>query len=202
MHIVPLAAVTFPLGNTTGANGDQLASRYSTQWMPLDVGLGAKLSDTLYLGGYLNFTVGFAGDDPEVEQQCVDDDSDLNNEVECSSDSVRAGLELRYTFEPAERTTGWVGYGLGWTTASQKISDNVGYSERVTVTGVELGRLSAGFDWRATKGFGMGPLVMASVGRYLSTQTQIGADVTDERSIEDQAMHVWLTLALRLVIFP
>lgn len=201
MHLVPLTGLMFPFGSATGAQGDSLGARYAWQWMPLDVGLGAKITDEIYIGAYLNFGVGLEGRDLAVEARC-DSGIDAVDDVSCSATSVRLGLEARYTFTPADSMSGWLGYGFGFTSGSQTISDVGHYSETSTASGLELARLTGGLDFRFKRGFGLGPYAMASIGRYLHQNTEIRNVETFSGSIDEQAVHLWLGLGLRLVFFP
>jgi hypothetical protein len=201
MHFVPLTAVAFPLGSATGASRDSLSGRYSWHWIPLEVGLGAKVVDHLYVGTYFNFGVGWEGNDPDTEAHCEAGD-DLEDDVSCSSVSGRGGIELRYTFTPAEGASAWAGYGIGGTFASQTISDEGRYREVTTASGLELARLSGGIDFRVKSGFGLGPFVVLSVGRFLHQRTELRNAVAYSGSIDDTAFHAWLSLGLRMVVFP
>jgi len=201
MHFVPLTGVLFPFGGATSGRGDSLSSRYGWQWMPLELGLGAKLIDSLYLGGYLNVGVGWEGSDLRTEAHC-EAGNDAVDDVSCSAVSTRLGLELRYSFTPAESMNGWIGYGIGMTTGSQTISDAGRYSETSTAQGIELGRLTGGLDFRASSGFGLGPFALVSLGRYMHQKTEINGVVTSSGSIDNPALHAWVSLGLRMVIFP
>ena len=67
MHFVPLTAVSFPFGDATAGRGDALSARYGWQWMPFEVGLGAKIMDEIYVGAYLGFGVG----SPVLNMKCL-----------------------------------------------------------------------------------------------------------------------------------
>lgn len=201
MHFVPMTAVAFPFGSATGAPRDSLSGRYSWHWIPLELGLGAKLIDHLYVGAYFNFGVGWEGNDPDTERHC-EAGSDLEDDVSCSSVSARGGIEVRYTFTPADAMTGWVGYGIGGTVASQTISDEGRYREVSTASGIELARLTGGLDFRVKRGFGLGPYAMVSIGRFLHQTTEIRNEVVSSASVDDPSLHAWLCLGLRMVVFP
>jgi opacity protein-like surface antigen len=201
MHFVPLTAVSFPFGDASAARGDALSARYGWQWMPFEVGLGAKILDEIYLGAYLNFGVGSEGSDIKTEGRCEAGD-DVSDDVSCSALSVHAGIEARYTFTPADSMSGWVGYGIGFTSASQSISDAGRYDETSTAQGIDFARISGGLDFRLKRGFGMGPFAIVSVGRYTHERTTIRNVVTFSGDIDDPATHAWISLGLRLVIFP
>ncbi len=200
MHFVPATAVLFPVGAASNAAGDSLSARYAWQWMPLEVGLGAKVIDALYLGGYLNFAYGLEGSDLHTEARC-NQGNDVVDDVSCSATSVRLGVEARYTFTPAEHMSGWVGYGFGYTFGSQTISDAGRYSETSTAQGLELARLTGGLDFRVKRGFGLGPFALVSIGRYTRERTTINT-VVSSSEITDPAVHAWLSIGLRMVVFP
>lgn len=201
MHFVPMTAVAFPFGSATGAPRDSLSGRYSWHWIPLELGLGAKLSEHVYLGAYFNLGVGWEGTDSATEARCESGD-DIEDDVSCSSASGRGGIEVRYTFTPAESATGWVGYGIGGTAASQTISDEGRYREVSTASGIEIARLTGGLDFRAKRGFGLGPYAMLSIGRFVSQKTEIKNVVSHSGSIADPTLHAWLGVGLRMVVFP
>ena len=46
--------------------GDRLGRRYAWQW-PLGLGLGGKVSDSVYIGGYLGLAFGAEGSDLDIE---------------------------------------------------------------------------------------------------------------------------------------
>ena len=201
MHFVPLTALLFPFGEASAGRGDTLGARYGWQWMPLEVGLGAKVIDQLYFGGYLNVGWGLEGGDLHTEAHC-EAGNDAIDDVSCSAVSVRLGLEVRYTFTPADSMSGWLGYGFGMTTGSQTISDAGRYSETSSAQGLELARLTGGLDFRLSRGFGLGPFAMVSFGRYTHQKTEINNVVTFSGSIDEPAVHAWGALGLRMVAFP
>jgi hypothetical protein len=201
MHVVPFVGIAFPLGDTTGAQNDSLSARYGWQWVPLQLGFGAKITQSLYLGAYLDTSLGYEGSDRATRQHCEAGDG-IEDDVSCSSSSAHIGVEARYTLNPDETFAGWIGYGIGYTAASQSISDAGRYEESSTVRGIEFARLSLGLDIRLSHGFGMGPYVGVSLGRYLNQETVINDYESSSDHIDDGAFHAWLTLAYRLVIFP
>jgi len=201
MHFVPLTGVAFPFGSASGAPRDLLSGRYGWHWVPLELGLGAKVIDRVYVGAYFNLGVGFEGSDTEVKAHCEAGD-DVEDDVSCSSVSGHGGVEVRYTFTPAEAFSGWVGYGIGATFASQTISDEGRYREETTASGIELARLSGGLDLRPKRGFGLGPYAIVSIGRFSHQRTEIQNQPTFSGKIDDPALHAWVCLGLRLVVFP
>lgn len=201
MYVTPVATVSFPMGDATAAKGDQLSARYAWQWVPLDIGLGAKVMEPLYVGAYINLGVGAEGSDSKTEGRCEAGDG-VEDDMSCSSVTWHAGFEAQYTFSPAQSMSGWLGYGAGITTGSQTISDAGRYSETSTARGYDYARVSGGLSFRLTKGFGLTPFAMVTIGQYTHTRTEIHNIVKFSGAISDTALHAWLTLGLRVVIFP
>ncbi|RYZ10284.1 MAG: hypothetical protein EOO73_01540 [Myxococcales bacterium] len=201
MHFVPLTAFSVPLGNASGARRDSLGGRYGWQWVPIELGLGAKVIEELYIGAYLSLGVGYEGSDSRTAARC-EAGNDFEDDVSCSSTTVHAGIEARYNFEPAESLNGWFGYGFGMTSGNESVSDSGRYRESTTARGLDVARLSGGLDFRAKRGFGLGPYAILSIGRYLHTRTEVREDVTFSGDIDRKSFHAWLSLGLRMVVFP
>ena len=190
--------VSIPGGRATGDPGDKLARRYAWQ-IPFAVDLGAKVTRSIFIGGYLQLGFGAEGSDARVEDLCDDDDRDFENDVSCSAVSVRLGLEAQYHFEPASTMNPWLGYGIGFEAGSQSLNDSTGYNEMNTASGITWAQLSGGLDFRNAVGFG--PYAELAFGRYMQTRTRV-EDTESTTSIDDRAWHVWATLGLRLVVRP
>ena len=201
MHLVPATAVSFPFGSASSGRVDALSARYSWQWVPFEIGLGVKVIDELYIGAYLNVGYGWEGSDVKTEAHC-EAGNDLVDDVSCSTATVHAGFEARYTFTPAERMSGWLGYGIGITSATQSISDAGRYDETSTVQGLEFARLSGGLDFRFARGFGMGPFTLVQLGRYTHEKTTIRNVTTFSGDIDNPTTHAWVSVGIRMVIFP
>lgn len=192
--------VMFPAGRASGEPGDTLAARYSWQ-VPFTFDLGYKPLPELYLGVYFGFSLGAEGNEPQIERWCIDNDNDLENDIACSSHTLRAGIGAQYHLAPDARWNPWIGYGIGFESASQSISDRyVGRSESTSVTGITFASLSAGADLRHVVGFG--PYGEVSVGRFNSTRTEINNIERFNGSIDDRALHYWLQIGIRMVIRP
>lgn len=190
----------FPIGDATSRPNDTLAGRYAWQ-VPIAVDLGMRFAQNFFVGGYLGIGFGSTGSDARLERACSDDDEDFENDIVCSAVTLRAGVEVQYSFRPDQRLNPWVGYGFGFEAASAKLSDNsLGYEETVTSTGLTYAQLSAGFDMRHSVGFG--PFLEAAVGSFNRVNTDSGNSLTTSRPIDDQALHAWLMLGVRLVVNP
>jgi hypothetical protein len=194
--------LALPVGLASGARGDALNERYASQFV-FETELGAKATDALFVGGYFGFGLGAEGRDERIESFCDDNNSDGENDIECSVVSLRLGVTARWSFSPGESINPWLAYGIGFESQSQSINDRVARRRETTIaSGLEFARLSGGLDWRPGKTFGMGPLLEASFGSFTKTSTEVNGEATFEGDVEDSAVHTWVTLALRGVFFP
>ena len=193
--------LSFPMGDVSGAPGDSLGARYAWQ-VPLVFDIGAKIMPSVFLGAYLGFGFGAEGSDPAVEGLCDDDDDNLENDVSCSAITVRFGFQAQYHFMPGEKMNGWVGYGAGWEAATQTISDRTqGYTESTTAHGFTYAALSGGLDFR-TRVVGAGPYAEVALGRFTRQTTEVDNIEVGKGDISDPAWHAWISLGLRMVLFP
>lgn len=201
MHYGMSAAI--PAGNATGAEGDDLSARYSWQFVLMDLGLGAKVTESIYVGGFLGIGLGVEGSDARVERACDDNDSNLENDIACSAASFHLGLEMRYGFAPGAKTNPWIGYGIGVGAAEQTIHDRVrGRREETWISGLEWARLSAGADIRLGRIAGLGPAVTMGLGHFDHTRTEVNGETVFDGPIEDKSVHAWITVGLRWVVLP
>jgi hypothetical protein len=194
--------VAAPFGKATGAANDRLARRYAWQ-VPFLVDLGAKVSESIYVGGYLGFGFGDEGNSRRVDAYCDDNDDDLENDVSCISYTARIGAQVQYSFQPGAAVNPWVGYGIGYELAETTINDRInGRSEKVSMGGLEIMKLSFGVDFRSSRVAGIGPFAEASLGRYSRTKTSINGQNTYNGEVDDPATHGWAMVGLRFVLFP
>jgi hypothetical protein len=116
---------------------------------------------------------------------------------------VRVGLEVRYYFSPEEDWDPWLGYGAGFETATAQLDDQRNlYREATTVYGFTLAKVSAGIDYRAGKTVGVGPFADVAVGTFTRTVTEVNDEIRFDGKIDDPAWHAWLTVGVRMVLFP
>lgn len=190
----PMPRRGFQLGIRTGvalpagklSENTAMAALASAQ-IPLFLDIGAKVSRYVFLGGYGSFALGGVSDRWD-RNTCRGHD--------CASRSAHLGAQIQIHFGSFERVNPWIGYGIGyewlWTSGAPE----------TTVHGPEYGRFMAGFDFRLSHDWGLGPFVDATIGRY----TRVTADDNNGRSktsdIDDTAVHSWVTVGLRLVLFP
>lgn len=184
--------VSGPLGKLTGEPDDSLSRSFRIQ-VPLTLDIGGKVSDHFFLGGYLGFGFGAAGSN--FDDVC---NTDL---VTCGAGSLRLGALIQYHFRPAARVNPWAGYGIGLE-ASAVVAQLPQGDASFGASGWDFGRLMGGVDFRLPTGFGVGPYAELAVGRYsnLHEESPGGRDQTFD--IPQKAVHAWLTLGVRIVLFP
>jgi hypothetical protein len=193
--------LAFPVGDATGAPGDTLAARYAWQ-VPLALEAGVKIGPNVFVGGYFSYAFGAEGSDPFVEALCDDNDDDLENDIDCDASTMRLGLEVQYHFAPGEKLNPWIGYGAGYETSDETITDSQhGYTEHAIASGFTLAKLDAGLDLRS-KVVGAGPYLEVAIGQFTSATTEIGSVETASGDIPDAAWHAWLAVGFRMVVFP
>ncbi len=190
----------FPVGDATGNRGDQLGRRYAWQ-VPFAIGLGGKITEAIYVGGYFGLAFGAEGSDLTTESACRDRDDNFQNDIACSALSLQLGLEGIYYFRPAERWSPWLGYGFGIEASQETIEDRVRkYREEQFSSGYTVAKLSVGVDRRSA--VGIGPFGEIAVGRFTHVRTDVNDAEVASGSISSQAFHAWITLGLRLVVAP
>jgi hypothetical protein len=156
--------------------------------VPIIVDVGGKVIPHLFIGGY--FGLGFGGTAGAVHDSCKAANED------CLGVSIQLGIEAQYHILPSGSVDPWLGYGIG--VESLGVSEAHGSTTQTTTfTGYQFARLSAGADFRVTRGFGVGPFVEYSLGQYNTINSE-GQDL----DIPNKAGHQWLTLGVRMVLFP
>jgi hypothetical protein len=146
-----------------------------------------RLTPEIALGGYLDVGVG----DPSsaVRATC------RTNGLDCTAESLRAGLLLRYTWNPAARTAPWIAVGTGYATTG--ITADHDSSDVLRYRGRDVVRLMAGVDLRTTPLFGFG-----LYGGISWTSFSRVEDATGSHSIQDQTFHTMGEGGIRLTLFP
>jgi hypothetical protein len=153
--------------------------------VPFIFDIGGKVIPALFVGGY--FGLGFGGAGGTSADSCK------ANGASCSAVAFHLGVEAQYHILPAGQVNPWVGYGLGYESLGAASSKN-GVTTSSSVGGFEFARLMGGVDFRLTRVFGVGPFVDLSMATYSSGSNGV--------TIQDTAMHQWLTFGARFVFFP
>jgi hypothetical protein len=180
-----------PMGNADGSTGGEMSNLYSGQ-VPIFFEIGGKPLPAIFLGGYLG--LGFGGTDGQIGTACS------ASGVSCATVTVRAGFEILGYFSPGEKMSPWLGYGIGIEATSIAVSSS-GSDGTLTASGPEFAHFMGGIDFRLSKSFGLGPSVDLSIAEYTTMKTDTPT-VSQSSSLENKAIHEWLALGVRGVVFP
>ncbi len=161
--------------------------------VPFFIEIGGKPIKQLFIGGYFGLGVGPAGGD--AADACDDQN------VDCLGVSTRFGVEVQYHILPHEDLNPWVGYGIGFETASLAVKDG-DEDGSLNYGGFEFARLSGGVDFRISRVFGLGPFVDFSMGTYGTYRWDAPKFEDSDGDIAETALHEWLTVGARFVFFP
>jgi hypothetical protein len=182
------AAWMAPFGNASADASDSMGNIFSPVGS-LFVDLGWKFWRKVFLGAYVG--LGFGGAAGGADRAC------RQAAAACGTTYFGLGLEVQYAFRPDAFMNPWLGYGIGIESTSFYYSDS--YS--VYVSGFEFGHLSAGLDLRLSRTFGLGPVLDLSLAQY-SGVGSIEHGETSSGTLKHQALHEWLLVGARLVLFP
>ena len=188
---VPPARRGFQLALRTGYSapfGDVAQDVPMSDWfrgqVPFTVDIGGKVSDYVFIGGFLGLSFGGVGD--PLADICES----------CSAVGAWLGPEVLVSLLPAGKVDPWVGYGVGVEYNSVGGDDaTIGFTAYVPLL------LTGGVNFRISRVFGLGPFVGLSVARYSEASADDG-DLSLSVEIDEKATHGWVTFGVRGVFFP
>ncbi|HET9931539.1 MAG TPA: hypothetical protein VFQ35_12655 [Polyangiaceae bacterium] len=162
-------------------------SDLTTGQVPLLLDIGGKPIPELFLGAYIGFAFGKAAG-------VTKDVCEVGGG--CATGSFRLGIEGHWHFLPGGWLDPWAGYGIGIESLAVGKSKD-GTMDSYAVAGFEFAHFMLGADWRPERTVGLGPFVDVSLGKYRSVTTNSETD-----DIPNTALHSWITLGVRGVLFP
>ena len=185
--------IALPFGSVNG--GTAMSDAFSAQ-APLLLDLGWKVIPNLFVGAFGGAAVGGAAG--QVDTTCQ------NLGVSCVGVAYRFGIVAEWNFRPDKTVNPWAGYGVGYEIGSSS-GDSAKNSVSNSVSGFDYAHLLGGVDFRLQDWFGIGPFVDAAIGSYdvAKNETNQGGRVLDRGgAVTDKAIHIWLTLGVRIVMLP
>lgn len=188
-----------PSGFVADERGGYRMADYFSDQVAFTADVGWKPVAQLFLGGYLG--LGFGGTAGEMKRDCY------NARLGCSAADVRVGAEIQYAFLPGGLVNPWIGYGIGYESASIGLTDGKS-SASFAFTGPEYIDLMAGVDLRVLRELGIGPFVEITDGVYTSARVDQGTfangeiSTSREGTIARTGWHQWFRLGIRAVLFP
>ena len=152
---------------------------------------GIRLVPSLGLAVYLD--TGFGDPSGAVHTEC------LGRGTDCSAETVRAGLLLRYTFDPFGRVAPWIAFGGGWAETGVTFKPfGSGTTDYLRYTGWEPFRFMLGADFRSNQVLGVGFYAGVSWA-YFDHYRDV---VVGSYPIADQRYHTMFEGGLRVTLFP
>lgn len=115
---------------------------------------------------------------------------------DCTTVTARFGVQLRYTFHPAARTTPWVSIGTAAEVGTVSFDSSTSAND-LTYTGWETLRLGTGVDFRSTGSAGWGLFLNVSFGRYDQVED---AGITSD--LRPTRTHSWVQAGARIIFGP
>jgi hypothetical protein len=187
------AGVGFPLGNLS--SGKKLTD-WVTLALPLTFELGARIFGKYEIAAMGQYAIGAV--DSTTGSGCY-----TGNNA-CSASIGQIGVEFLY-------------HPLGLAAVDPFIGVGVGYEwlvVRATVEGRNYDQALGGFNWAILqggvdlslgKGFRVGPYGLVSLGQYQSSNFTVptpSGPQSGSTSIANPAVHLWLSVGLRLLFAP
>jgi hypothetical protein len=184
---VTFAATLFQLFPGGDVEASMAAKDFTTAMTGFGLEGGFRLTPKFVVGGFLDMAFGESG--PALDAWC------RAQGIHCTTADVKLGLMARYAFTPMSSNNPWIGAGIAYDVL-MSLSDRT--DNTPSYGGGELLRLSAGWDLRLNRTFGVGLFVTGSTSRYPDVDRGPGEIV----SIDHRARHTWLQLGLRGILFP
>jgi hypothetical protein len=195
-----------PFGEIAKEDDYAMRDWFTSQIVPLQLDVGYRVSQRVFVGGYFSYgTV-------EVGDVCESDEfrfraGDQVADIACDSRDVRAGAEVTYHFSPPSEDAGWIGGGVGyeWLTIRQRVSlDGQQRWNSDTFHGLEA-HAQAGYDFSATDSVRIGPYALVGIGRFSGISTEFEHDIEDGRDsvpIDEKSQHGWVMFGLKASFGP
>ncbi|HEY6556793.1 MAG TPA: hypothetical protein VI072_05955 [Polyangiaceae bacterium] len=166
-----------PLGTVDGVTDGKLSDFASGQ-IPIWIDLAYRVTPNILVGLYASYGFAIMGD--------------FCDEGDCSGADIRFGLQGQYHLSPGESFNPWFGLGIGYEIFDYSLESEDGSSQEGSLKGFEFVNLQAGGDFKLSDSVGIGPFVSFSLGQY----STVGFGDQSE-SLDEKALHEWLTLGVR-----
>jgi hypothetical protein len=181
---------SLPFGRVSGAPSSDMTDFFNGEVDVVPIVVGWKFTPSLFVGAFGDIGLGGTAGGTALECRAA--------QATCTSAMVRFGIDVAFSFLPANALNPWIGYGVGVETANFSRSDgsDVGY------TGWAYANVSGGIDWRAAPGVGVGPFVDVELGRYDQQDLTDSNGHSTFSDVSHKTVHGWVTIGVRLVIMP
>jgi len=188
------AGYAIPLGDAVGApSGGQstsLSNAFSGM-IPIQVDAGYRFTPNMMVGAFFQYGIGMiATGNGSLGAACN------QSGVSCSGSDLMFGAQFHYHLMPDQTIDPWAGIGVGYEIANLSASAG-GQSTGTSFSGFQFVNLQIGGDYKVMPNLGVGPFVMFSLGEYSGCSYSGGAASGTSCSIQNTAMHEWLTFGIR-----
>jgi hypothetical protein len=168
-----------PFGKVDGAVGDSLDQTIAYA-VPVGLDVGYRVDPRLLVGAY--GTYASASPASALRDDCS------SHGLQCSTDGVRAGIEVQVHSPHEGPWDPWMGLGSGY--EWMRVRSSAG---PLSAGGWEFLHLEAGVDLRPVSAFGLGPFVTWAIGQY---QYESFPD-RGSSAVSSRAVHEWLIFGFR-----
>jgi hypothetical protein len=163
-------------------------SDYVSGAIPIWIDAGYRFaSPNLFVGAYFQYAIAFTAG--SLSTACS------QSGVSCSANVVKYGIQAHYHIIPDGTFDPWVGLGIGMESANYSATAN-GQSGGGSLSGWDFVTIQAGGDYHLMPALAIGPFVNFSLGQY-GNQSATVAGNSQSQSINQTAMHEWLTIGIR-----
>jgi hypothetical protein len=125
------------------------------------------------------------------------------DKVKCSWSEVRIGASALYGFSPENSVNPWLGFGVGYEWLRLwglgKLAPETSVSGQRELLGGPQVNILGGVAFRLTDSLSIGPYASAAAGMYLTSHflCRGAAQCESNSSVEEKAVHVWLSAGVR-----
>jgi hypothetical protein len=182
-----------PMGNAVGGNGpnNNLSSLFNGV-VPIWVDAGYRLNPNIYIGAFFQYGFGLLNN----SSAGVGGAGCNTSGVSCSANDLMFGANAHYHLMPDGTFDPWAGLGVGYEIVNFNLSAG-GQSGSAAFNGFQFVNFQVGGDYKAMPNLGIGPFVMFSLGQFSSCSYSGAASSAGNCTIQQQAIHEWLTLGVR-----
>lgn len=154
--------------------------------IPIQLDVGYRFNRRFYVGAYGEYAFGLLAGK-------LKDDCDAYK-ASCSARTIRFGLNVTYHLLTRKRVLPWVGLGGGYQIAAVKVANHSAFGETTDVNahGFEFVHAMLGADIVTNGPIRVGPVVEFSLAQH----RKVG-EKGESTSVENKALHQWLTFGIR-----
>jgi hypothetical protein len=122
-------------------------------------------------------------------------------EVDCSASDFRTGLAFLFRMAPGARLDPWVGIGVAIEVLNAEGQNvDAGAPYEWSWFGLELPFATLGVDWAVSERIAVGPWASATVARFTSDSVRASGGETVSGSVQDRAVHGWISAGLKATL--